>query len=117
MGQNTRNTRWALAGTKKETSIVRDVVDGDDIPDLQLQITPWRTQMTRSVPAKQSGDVGEGQRRVVTAQHDLSVPIVNVAAGVKPFRARQWGTVQWDKIRTADCIANDAEMDTWQNVW
>ena len=117
MDQNTRNTRGALAGTKKKTTTVRDVVDGDDIPDLQLQITSWRTQMTRSAPAKQSGDVGEGQRRVVTAQHGLSVPIDNVAAGGKPFKARQWGTVQRDGIRTADCIADDAEMDTWQNVW
>ena len=27
-----RNTRWAFAGTKKKTSTVRDVVDGDDNP-------------------------------------------------------------------------------------
>ena len=87
------------------------------IPDLQLQITSWRTQMTRSAPARQSGDVGEGQKRVVNAQHGLSVPINNVAAGGKPFKARQWGTGQWNGIRTADCIANDAKMDTWQNVW
>ena len=60
MDQNMRNTCGALAGTKKKTTTVRDVVDGDDIPDLQLQITSWRTQMTRSAPVKQSGDVGEG---------------------------------------------------------
>ena len=35
MDQNTRNTRGALAGTKKKTTIVCDVVNGDDIPDLQ----------------------------------------------------------------------------------
>ena len=117
MDQNTRNMRGALAGTKKKTTTVCDVVDGNDISDLQLQITLWRTQMTRSGPAKQSGDVREGQRRVVTAQHGLSVPIDNVAAGGKPFKARQWGIVQRDGIRKADCIADDAEIDTWQNVW
>ena len=51
----------ALPGTKKKTTTVRDVVDGGDIPDLQLQITLWRTQMTRSAPAKPSGNIGEGQ--------------------------------------------------------
>ena len=51
--QNMRNTWWAFAGTKKKKSMVRDVVDGDDIPDLQLQIISWRTQMTRYVPARQ----------------------------------------------------------------
>ena len=52
----------------------------------------------------------------MTAQHGLSVPIDNVAAGRKPFKAHQWGTVQRDGIRTADCIADEAEIDTWQNV-
>ena len=60
MDQNMRNTRGALAGTKKKTTMVRDVVDGDDIPGLQLQIMSWRTQITRSALAKQSGNVGEG---------------------------------------------------------
>ena len=62
-----RNTRWAFAGTKKKTFMVRHMVDGDDIPNLQLQITSWRTLMTRSAPARQSGDVGEAQKRVVNA--------------------------------------------------
>ena len=56
-----RNTRWAFTGTKKKTSTVRNVVDGEDIPDLQLQITSQRIQMTRSMLAKQRDEVGEGQ--------------------------------------------------------
>ena len=61
---------------------------------------------------------GKDSRRVVTAQHGLSVPIDNVAAGGKPFKARQWGTMQRDGIRTDRLHRiDDAEMDTWQNVW
>ena len=60
---------------------------------------------------------GKDRKEFVNAQHGLSVPINNVAAGGKPFRACQWGIGQRDGIRTADCIANDAEMDKWQNVW
>ena len=40
-----------------------------------------------------------------------------VAAGRKPFRARQWGTVQRDGIQMVGRIGKDAELDTWQNVW
>ena len=50
-------------------------------------------------------------------QHGLSMPFDYVAAGKKPFKARQWGTEQRDRIRMAGHIGNDAEMDTWQNVW
>ena len=84
--QNMRNNQGAFAGTKKKTSTVRNVVNGDNIPDLQLQKTSWHTQITRSALARQSGIVGEGQKRVVNAQHGLSMPIDNVAAGGKPFR-------------------------------
>ena len=38
MDQNTRNTRGALAGTKKKTTTVREVVDGDDIPTCSCRL-------------------------------------------------------------------------------
>ena len=92
MDQRRNNTRCTFVGTKKKTSIVRNMVDGEDIPDLHLQITSLQIQMPRSALAKQIGKVGEGHKRVKNAQHDLSVPINYVAASGKPFRAHQWGT-------------------------
>ena len=50
-------------------------------------------------------------------QHGLSVLFDYVAAGGKPFRARQRGTALRDGIRMAGRIGNDADLDTWQNVW
>ena len=59
--QKKRNTRGAVAGTKKKTSTVRDVIDGKDIFDLRFQITSQRTQMTRSTLAKVMDEVGARQ--------------------------------------------------------
>ena len=50
-------------------------------------------------------------------QHALSVLFDYVATGRKPFRARQWGIALRDGIRMAGRVGNDAELDTWQNVW
>ena len=45
------------------------------------------------------------------------MPFDYVAADTKPFRARQLGIGQRDGIWMAGRVENDAEMDTWQNVW
>ena len=76
------------------------MVNGDDIPDLQLHITSWRKQMPRSAPARQSGDVGEGQKRAVNAQHGLSVPIDNVASSWKAVQGTPAG--HWVARRNSD---------------
>ena len=93
------------------------MVDGKDIFDLRFQITSQQTQMTRLTLAKVMNEVGARQGRVWNTQHGLSVLFDYVAAGGKPFRARQWGTAQRDGIRMAGRVGNDAELDTWQNVW
>ena len=58
MDQKKMNTRWAIAGSKNKTSMVRDVVHGEDIFDLRFHITSQRTQMTRSTLAKVMDEVG-----------------------------------------------------------
>ena len=46
---------------KKKTSTVRNMVDGEDIFDLQFQMTSQRTQITRSTLAKVMDKVGARQ--------------------------------------------------------
>ena len=55
------DTRWTVAGMKKKTSTVRNMVDGEDIFDLQFQRTSQRTQITRSTLAKVMDKVGARQ--------------------------------------------------------
>ena len=66
--------RWDFEATKWKTSTVYSMVNSEDIPDLQLLITPWRAQTTRSTPAKQRGEVGEGQQMFWNVPHVFISP-------------------------------------------
>ena len=59
MDQRTEKAPGTLECTKRQMSTVHSGVDGGDIPDLRLKITPRRVQIPRSTKVKPRGAVGE----------------------------------------------------------